>query len=138
MMQTLEQIADNFSLFDDWEDRYRYLIDLGKALPPMEDSLKTDENKVRGCTSQVWMAARVEEGRFRFVADSDAFIVRGLVALLLAAYDGRPVEEIAAVDIEGFFHRIGLDQHLSPNRRSGFFAIVERIRAVPAAAQVPV
>lgn len=131
-METLEEIAENFSLFDDWEDRYRYLIDLGRRLPAMEDNLKTEENKVRGCTSQVWMVHRIEEGRFHFVADSDAHIVRGLIALLVAAYDGKRLEDLAFVDIEGFFDRLGLNQHLSPNRRNGFFSIVEKVRGVAA------
>ncbi len=126
----IEQVVENFALFDDWEERYRYLIDLGRGLPSMDESLRTDENLVRGCTSRVWMQAEIQDGIFHFIADSDAHIVRGLIAILVAAYQDRPLEEIAAIDIEGMFREIGLDQHLSPNRRSGFFAMVERIKAL--------
>jgi cysteine desulfuration protein SufE len=127
--ESLENLVENFSLFDGWEERYRYLIDLGRALPPMEEALKTDENLVRGCTSRVWMDADTSEGVLRFTADSDAHIVRGLVAILDRAYQGAALEDIAKIDIEGAFRRIGLDQNLSPNRRNGFYAMVERIRA---------
>lgn len=123
----IEELVENFSLFDDWEERYRYLIDLGRELPHMDDSLKTEERLVRGCTSRVWMDAIVENGIFTFAADSDAHIVRGLVALLVVAYQGKKLEELHTVDIEKTFRDIGLDQHLSPNRRNGFYAMVERI-----------
>lgn len=129
-MESLEELVENFSLFDDWEERYRYLIDLGRSLPQMDDSQKTDENLVRGCTSRVWLVPDIKEGRFFFTADSDAHIVRGLVAILVAAYQGRTLEEIRDADIETAFKTIGLDQHLSANRRSGFFAMVERIKTL--------
>lgn len=125
----INELAEDFGLFEDWEERYRYLIDLGRGLPKMDEALKTDDRLVRGCTSRVWMEAGFDDqDRFHFLADSDAHIVRGLIALLYAAYEGRTREEIAALDIEKIFHEIGLDQHLSPNRRSGFFAMVERIK----------
>ncbi len=126
----LNELVEDFALFDDWEDRYRYLIDLGRNLPVMEDALKTEQTLVRGCTSRVWMYATIEDGVFHFVADSDAHIVRGLIALLMRVYEGRAVSEIASIDIDAAFKEIGLDQHLSPNRRSGFFAMVERVRAL--------
>ncbi|MCK6418926.1 MAG: SufE family protein [Alphaproteobacteria bacterium] len=126
----LAELSENFGLLGDWEERYRYLIDLGRALPVMPDSLKTDENFVRGCTSRVWMAGGIRNGRLYFQADSDAHIVRGLIALLKVAYEGQKVEEIAGIDIAGFFSSIGLDQHLSPNRRNGFFAMVERLKTL--------
>ncbi|MGB4057576.1 MAG: SufE family protein [Alphaproteobacteria bacterium] len=126
----IDEVIENFSLFDDWEDRYRYLIDLGRKLPPIDDSLKTDETLVRGCTSRVWMVAYVNNGVFHFEADSDAHIVRGLVALLMEIYQDRPISEFSGIDIEGMFKAIGLDQNLSPNRRNGFFAMVERIKAL--------
>lgn len=125
----LQELKDNFSLFDDWEDRYRYLIDLGRKLPKMDDALKTEENIVKGCTSQVWMFSEVKDGRFTFVADSDAHIVRGLIGVLDFIYQGAPAEDLATIDIREAFEEIGLNQHLSPNRRNGFFAMVERIRA---------
>ncbi len=129
----IEELAENFALFGDWEERYRYLIDLGRGLPAMAENLKTDANIVRGCTSRVWMVAAVDDrGMFHFEADSDAHIVRGLIALLVAAYQDQPVAVIRKLDIEGIFKKIGLDQNLSPNRRSGFFAMVERIKALAA------
>lgn len=130
MAETLENIVENFSLFDDWEERYRYLIDLGRDLPHMEETLRTDSHLVRGCTSQVWLVSvKRPDGTFHFEADSDAHIVRGLIALLLAAYQDKSAGHILATDIANIFKAIGLDQHLSPSRRNGFYAMVERIRA---------
>ena len=128
--QALNEMVENFALFDDWEERYRYLIDIGRALPHMDESLKTDAHLVRGCTSRVWMVSNVEDDALHFQADSDAHIVRGLIALLMAAYQGQKLAYIPAIDIEQKFKDIGLDQHLSPNRRSGFFAMVERIQSM--------
>ncbi len=131
MHPRLQEIVDNFALFEDWEERYRYLIDIGRNLPPMDEALKTDSTFVPGCTSKVWMVVRKdEEGRLSLIADSDAHIVRGLIALLLMVYDGARAGDVAGTDIESLFRQIGLDQHLSPNRRNGFFAMVERIRAL--------
>ncbi|MCB1591624.1 MAG: SufE family protein [Alphaproteobacteria bacterium] len=130
MSETLENIVENFSLFDDWEDRYRYLIDLGRGLPHMEEALRTDSHIVRGCTSRVWLVSvKRADGTFHFEADSDAHIVRGLIALLLAAYQDKSAEAILATDLAAIFKETGLDQHLSPNRRNGFYAMVERILA---------
>lgn len=124
-----DELIENFDLFDDWEDRYAYLIDLGKRLPPMPDELKTDDNKVRGCMSQVWFSQLDDpRGRLRWLGDSDAAIVRGLVAVLHVLYDGRSPEEAAAVDVEQVFQQIGLAGHLSMNRRNGFFSMVARLR----------
>ena len=128
----LEQFEEDFSLFDSWEDRYRYLIELGGRLEPMGDALKTPETLVKGCTSRVWLIAEINDGRFHFTADSDAHIVRGLVYLLLTAYQDRTAAEIRAVDIKTSFDRMGLHQHLSPSRRNGFFAMVERINTLAA------
>ena len=129
----LQEMVENFSLFSDWEERYRYLIDLGRTLPEMDNALKTDENLVQGCTSRVWMVAGVKGGKFHFRADSDAHIVRGLIALLVVAYQDKPVAELTSIDVEGAFKKIGLDQNLSPNRRNGFFAMVERIKILASA-----
>ncbi|MCC7304624.1 MAG: SufE family protein [Alphaproteobacteria bacterium] len=131
-MESLEKLAENFALFDDWEGRYRYLIDLGRGLPAMDEALKTDETLVRGCTSRVWLVAQTKDGTFHFTADSDAHIVRGLIALLVAAYQDKPVSEVSKINIEETFRAIGLEEHLSPNRRSGFYAMVERIRQLAA------
>jgi cysteine desulfuration protein SufE len=130
LRHTLENLIENFSLLDDWEARYQYLIDLGRDVPAMAEDLKIDDTLVRGCTSRVWMVAdKGADGRYHLLADSDAHIVRGLVAVLLAAYQDKTAAEMAAVDIEGAFARMGLSDNLSPNRRNGFFAMVERIRA---------
>jgi len=129
--EKLEELIENFALFDDWEERYRYLIDLGRNLPKMDAALKTEERLVKGCTSQVWLDMRSDDGgAVHFTADSDAHIVRGLIGILDAAYQGQKAEDIKNIDIEGAFEKIGLSQNLSPNRRSGFFAMVERLRRV--------
>ncbi len=125
---TIEEIVDNFGLFDDWEERYRYLIDLGARLPDMDDSLKTENAKVRGCMSQVWMILGWDTaGHLTLHADSDAQIVRGLIAVLVIIFEGKTAGEIAGIHVDEIFKKLGLDQHLSPNRRNGFFAMVERI-----------
>jgi cysteine desulfuration protein SufE len=127
---TIDELIENFELFDEWEDRYRYVIDLGRALPPLEPQYHTDAFKVEGCMSQVWLVPLPgEDGRLRFAADSDSAIVKGLAAVLLTAYSDKTPEEIQATDLEAIFAQIGLDQHLSPNRRNGFFSMVESIKA---------
>lgn len=128
-LKTIEQIEELFGLLESWEDRYAFLIDLGKTtLPALESQYYRDEFLVKGCTSKVWLVPRIEGGRFYFDADSDAFIVKGLVALLHIIYNGLKVEDIAAIDSHSIFARLGLDQNLSPNRRNGFFAMVERMK----------
>ena len=134
MQETLEDLVENFSLFDDWEERYRYLIDLGRKLSHMDETLKMDEYLVQGCTSRVWLIPEVKEGIFTFQADSDAHIVRGLVAVLMVAYQGKPLAELAGIDIKDAFERMGMDQHLSTNRRNGFFSMVEKIKELAEAA----
>lgn len=131
-MHDIKELAENFSLLDDWEERYRYLIDLGRDLPKMDEALKIDDNIVKGCTSRVWLDANVEDNKLKFVADSDAHIVRGLIALLMSAYQGKSLQEIKQLDIEDIFSEIGLNQHLSPSRRNGFFSMVERIQSYAA------
>lgn len=129
-VRTLEDLIESFSLFDNWEDRYRYLIDLGGRLPPVPEDVKTDGNLVKGCTSRVWMSGGTKDGLLHFQADSDAQIVRGLIYVLLTAYQDKPVQDVLDLDIQKAFERMGLHQHLSPNRRNGFFAMVERIGAL--------
>lgn len=127
----LTQLYDDFEFLTDWEDRYRHLIELGRKLPALSEAEHVDANKVQGCMSQVWFVADMGEGgRYRFRADSDAHVVKGLIAVLLLAYSNKTAAEIAQVDIEATFKRLGLDQHLSPNRRNGFFAMAERIKAL--------
>lgn len=130
---TSEILRETFSLMDEWEDRYAYLIDLGRALPPMDPALKTDDILVKGCTSRVWlmsMAQVNEDGQahYTFMADSDAAIVKGLVALVLVCIQGKTADEISAFDLAGFFKDLSLEEHLSPNRRSGFYAMIERVK----------
>ena len=131
---SLEEVIDNFEFLDDWEDRYRYLIDLGKGLPSLDDQYKTEEYRVRGCTSQVWLVSSVskqeEETRMMYQADSDAHIVRGLVALVLIAFSDRSPQAVLDVDIEQIFKQLGLEKHLSFNRRNGFFSMVERVKTL--------
>jgi len=125
------ELAENFALFDDWEDRYRYIIDLGRKLPDFPEAFKTEANKVRGCMSQVWMVPghpANDPARFAFAADSDAHIVKGLIAVLGVLFSNKTPAEIAVTDIESAFNQLGLDQHLSPTRRNGFVAMVDRIK----------
>ena len=125
---THDDIVDNLGFFDSWEDRYRYIIDLGRELPSMDGSLHTDDRLVRGCQSQVWMDVSEEEGRLQLAVDSDAFIVKGLLAVVLAAYNNKSPADILAFDIEAYFESLGLMQHLSPTRGNGLRAMVARIR----------
>lgn len=126
---SIEELADNFAALDDWEDRYKYLIDLGNTLPPLDESLKTDASKVRGCMSQVWLVMGWDgEGKLTLAGDSDAQIVKGLIAVLFAMFSGKTAAEASGLDVEKTFQQLGLDQHISPNRRNGFFSMVEAVR----------
>ena len=130
-MTTVEQMIEDFSFLDDWEDRYRYVIELGKALPDLPDTDKTSENKVQGCASQVWLVSSSEAGDdpvMHFKGDSDAHIVRGLVAIVLAIYSGHKASEIAGTDAIDVFNRIGLVEHLSSQRANGLRSMIKRIR----------
>jgi len=129
-----EEIADDFAFLDDWEDRYRYVIELGRAMPPLEDALKVPATKVEGCASQVWIVPRIEgaagAARFDFRGDSDALIVRGLIAVLHALYSGLHPDAVVRVDALAELARLDLDQHLSSQRSNGLRAMVARIRAL--------
>ncbi|MCK0209051.1 SufE family protein [Starkeya koreensis] len=133
MTSKIDSIIEDFELLDDWDDRYRYLIELGRALPPFPEAERTDATKVQGCASQVWLVSETAAGtdgpRLGFLGDSDAHIVRGLIAILLALYSDRPAREIVATDPAAVFARIGLKDHLSPQRSNGLRSMVERIRA---------
>lgn len=136
---SVDEIEENFSLLEDWDDRYRYLIELGRALPPLPEAARTDANKVQGCASQVWLSTRVAPGGaggpvLSFDGDSDAHIVRGLIAVLFALYSGRPARDILSADAVALFERLGLREHLTPQRSNGFRSMVERIRKDAAAA----
>ena len=133
-MADIDEIIDNFSLLDDWDDRYRYLIELGRELPPLAAEAHNEANKVRGCASQVWLDTRVRPNGaggpvLTFVGDSDAHIVRGLIAVLFAMYSGRSAKHILATDAVALFEKMGLREHLTPQRSNGFRSMVERIHA---------
>ncbi len=125
-----DDIVDTLGFFDSWEDRYKYIIDLGKELPAMEDSLHTDDRLVRGCQSQVWIDTALEDGRLQIAVDSDAFIVKGLLGVILAAYNNKTPQEVLDFDIDGYFDQLELMNHLSPTRGNGLRAMVARIRSI--------
>ena len=125
-----DELEKRLTFFDDWTDRYQYIIALGRKLPALDETYKTDLYKVRGCISQVWLKSNIVEGSpttLEFKGDSDSAIVKGLIAILHICLSGRPPQEILDEDLEGLFQRIGLEQHLSPNRRNGFFSMVEEL-----------
>ena len=123
-----EEIAETFEFLDDWEDRYRHVIELGKAMPALDDSFKVPALKVDGCASQVWLRPVIADGRFDFQGESDAMIVRGLIAILHALYGGLTLAEVGAVDAPAEFGRLGLNEHLSSQRSNGLKAMVARIQ----------
>jgi cysteine desulfuration protein SufE len=129
-----EDIAETFAFLGDWEDRYRHVIDLGRAMPPLDEAFKTPALKVQGCASQVWLRPMIHDGHFDFQGESDAMIVQGLIAILHALYAGLPLAEVAAVDAPAELGRLGLNDHLSAQRSNGLRAMVQRIRETAAAA----
>ena len=133
-MADIDEIIDNFLLLDEWDDRYRYLIELGRELPPLAAEAHNEANKVRGCASQVWLDTSVRPNGaggpvLSFVGDSDAHIVRGLIAILFAMYSGRSAKDILATDAVALFEKMGLREHLTPQRSNGFRSMVERIHS---------
>ncbi len=129
-----EEIVEDFEFLEDWEDRYRYVIDAGKAMAPLPEALKVDATRVHGCASQVWLHPQIEDGIFHFEGESDAMIVRGLIAVLHKLYDGLPVGEVADVDARAELARLGLNDNLSAQRSNGLRSMIERIRDVAARA----
>jgi len=131
---TLDSIVSNFEFLDEWEDRYRFVIELGRDLPPLPKRARTEANKVQGCASQVWLATEIDRAaagiapRLHFKGDSDAHIVRGLIAILFAIYSGQRADEILRIDAQGVFRGLGLAEHLTRQRSNGFAAMAERIR----------
>jgi cysteine desulfuration protein SufE len=123
-----EELIDNFDMLGSWEERYRYLIELGRELPPLSDEERTEANKVRGCMSQVWLVADDDPEKLRFRGDSDAHIVRGLIALLRMILSDKPPGEVLDTDISDIFARLGLENQITANRRNGFYSMVQRIR----------
>ncbi len=133
-----EDLAETFAFLDDWEDRYRHVIDMGKAMPPLEEALRVPATKVDGCASQVWLVPEIDgtgpQAGFRFRGDSDAMIVRGLIAVLIQLYSGRTVSDVLAIDPQAELGRLGLNDHLSAQRSNGVRAMVQRIRETAARA----
>jgi cysteine desulfuration protein SufE len=132
MLPSIDEIVSNFELLDDWEERYRYLIELGRQMEPLPDEAHTDVNKVRGCASQVWLVTKLEPSNgkpvLHLIGDSDAHIVRGLVALLISLYRGKTPSEALSTDALALFKELGLSEHLTPQRSNGVRSMVERIR----------
>ncbi|AGF74265.1 cysteine desulfuration protein SufE [Bartonella australis AUST/NH1] len=132
MTETIDDIAENFALLDNWEDRYRYVIELGHKLPPFPESARNDANKVHGCVSQVWLLSSHDNSEnpiLTFLGDSDAHIVRGLIYILFAFYSGKRASEIRTADAEKLFETLGLHENLTPQRSNGLKSMINRIRA---------
>ena len=127
-----DDIADTFDFLDDWEDRYRHVIDMGKAMPELEEAFRVPATKVDGCASQVWLVTSIEDGVFTFRGESDAMIVRGLIAVLIALYSGLPISDVLKVDAPAEMARLELNDHLSSQRSNGLRAMIERIRQTAA------
>lgn len=134
-LPTTTEVIDDLSFFDDWEERYKYIIDLGKALPEFDPALHTPERKVKGCQSDVWLDVQSYDGRLQFSVDSDALIVRGLLAVVMSAYQNKSAQEILNFDIDAYFNALDLERHLSPTRGNGLRAIVGKIEAIAKAIQ---
>ena len=138
-MPTIDRIRDDFDMLDDWEERYRYIIELGRDLEPLAPELHNERNRVKGCASQVWLDTRSENGgTLHFTGDSDAHIVKGLIAITLALFSDRKPEEILATDAGETYKRLGLSEHLTPQRSNGVRAMVERIKADAQAARAAI
>jgi len=135
---SIDSLIDDFSFLDDWEDRYRYVIELGKELTPLSEAEHSAANKVQGCVSQVWLVtephAQGNDPVIEFRGDSDAFIVRGLIAIVLRIYSGKSAREILSIEARDIFERLGLNEHLSPQRSNGLYSMVERVKSDAAAA----
>jgi len=133
MTETIAALKEDFSIIDEWEDRYRYVIELGRALPPLDEAERTARNKVQGCASQVWIAVHEErnghEPRLSFTGDSDALIVKGLIAIIFRLFSGRPASEILATDAGALLDELGLREHLTPQRSNGVASMVARIKS---------
>ncbi|WP_088332430.1 SufE family protein [Lacimicrobium sp. SS2-24] len=125
-----EEIVEDIAFFDDWEQRYQYIIDLGKSIPPMDAQLKTDDRLVRGCQSSVWLVSDEKDGKLQFQVDSDAIIVNGLLALVMAAYNDRTPAQILDFDIDAYFNQLDLERHITPTRGNGLRAIVSKIQGI--------
>lgn len=127
-MENIDTLIENFSMLDDWEDKYQYLIELGEKLPALEDQYKTDDWKVSGCQSQVWLVPFIDGDKIFFKGDSDAIMVKGIIAVLLAVYRNKSAQEIKQIEVDKIFVKLGLGDHLSPSRRNGMMSMVDKIR----------
>ena len=134
-LPSTDNILDDLAFFDDWEERYAYIIDLGRELPALDEAMHTPERMVKGCQSNVWIDVQAEGDKLNFRVDSDAMIVRGLLALVMAAYNGKTAQQIMSFDIEDYFRQLDLESHLSPTRGNGLRAIVARVQGIARAAQ---
>ena len=124
----IKELIDNFEFLESWEEKYSYIIELGSHLDPIDEAYRTEEWKVRGCQSQVWLEPKFENGKLIFKGDSDAFIVKGLIAIVLMIYSNKSAQEIKEIEVEEIFAKLGLQEHLSPSRRNGLFSMVEKIK----------
>ena len=127
-MEDIADLIENFSMLDDWEDKYQYLIDLGEKLPPLDEKYKTDEWKVSGCQSQVWLVPEDQNGILTFRGDSDAIMVKGIIAVILAIYRNKSAQEIKKIEVDKIFAKLGLQEHLSLSRRNGMMSMVDKIK----------
>ena len=125
---TVEDLIENFSFFDSWEEKYQYVIDLGQNIEKLEEKYKTEKWKVKGCQSQVWLLPQIRDNKIHFFADSDAILVRGIIAVVLVIYNDKTAEEIKNIDVMKIFAKLGLEENLSPSRRNGMMSMVEKIK----------
>ena len=131
---TIEELIDNFSFLDGWEEKYQYVIDLGHKLEPLDEKFKTDDWKVKGCQSQVWLVPQIQNGVFHFKGDSDAILVKGIISIVLLIYNDKTAAEIKNIDVTKIFVKLGLEENLTPSRRYGMLSMVEKIKQYAAAA----
>ena len=130
----VEELIDNFSFLDGWEEKYQYVIDLGHKLEPLDEKFKTDDWKVKGCQSQVWLVPQIRNGIFHFKGDSDAILVKGIISIVLLIYNDKTADEIKNIDVTKIFVKLGLEENLTPSRRNGMLSMVEKIKQYAAAA----
>ncbi len=133
MSETIDDVIETFDFLEDWEDRYKYIIELGRALPPFDEKYMTEENRVHGCTSRVWLIHELVDGKVIFKGESDAHIVRGLVSLILMIFSGKTPTEIISTDARETLDKLGLEKHLSPMRTNGLFSMVAKIKSIGSA-----
>lgn len=131
---TIEELIDNFSFLDGWEEKYQYVIDLGHKLEPLDEKFKTDDWKVKGCQSQVWLVPQIKNGVFHFKGDSDAILVKGIISIVLLIYNDKTAAEIKNIDVTKIFVKLGLEENLTPSRRNGMLSMVEKIKQYAAVA----